>query len=118
MGCDRPSHIRDLVGAVPRPVMVEGVVAPGTVRILKLAVGSVPEGLVVGRGDVIPDVGEVEIVGARVRALDQHRAGGEVLDQQDVELIVVGKSLSQRQAIAIGQRLKQARHGLELRGIK
>ena len=75
MGGDGAAHIHDLVGPVADIVMIEDEVAPGAVGILQAAGGGVPEGLVVGRGDVVPDVGEVEIIGAGVGAPDSTLRG-------------------------------------------
>lgn len=91
-------HRRVLEGAISHAVVVEGSRTPRAVGVLQ-PVGRIgPERLVVGGGDVVPDVGEVEIVGARVRALDQ--LGGAVVDAGEVEFVVLRVGVPVGQAVA------------------
>lgn len=54
----------DMMRAVADAVVVERLRAPRPVRVLQPVVARVPERLIVRRRDIVPDVREIEIVGA------------------------------------------------------
>ena len=94
---------RDLLRAIADAVVVERLRTPGPVGVLQLVRRGVPEVLVVGRRGGVPDVGQVEVVGARVRPVDDRR--GAVIDLQQVLLVIVGEGVPVVQAVAVDQRL-------------
>lgn len=65
-----PRRGLDRVGAVADEVVVVGQVTPGAAGVLQLIARVVPEALVPGRRHVVPDVGDVEIIGAGQRPPD------------------------------------------------
>jgi hypothetical protein len=60
----------DFLGAVADAVVEEGLRTPGTVGVLQPVSGRIRQCLVVGGGDVVEDVGEVQRVGAGVGAVE------------------------------------------------
>ncbi len=99
-----------VLDAVSDAVVIRGARAPRPVRVLQPVGRGVPVAGVVGRRDVVPHVGEVHAVRARVRAVDEARRP--VVEAQHVQLVVLGVGVPDVEPVAEAHRLHEPRHRL------